>query len=324
MKEVDNSDTNNNETTNYKNNYSGINGRLTKCAKNIFSSYFVQNYILIIFTLLLIIYIALSVLYVIFKNKVWKAAFGEKESKSEVKKENDLDEKKLEGSSSTGRKTLSRSRIQIKKSIIDPHGMDSYEYSIAKEKENRKLLNMFISSLTKREIYLFSFINEGNISIIKIALLIFTLINYIATNTFFITEKNVHQVYLDHGKYNFGYQFKYIMASVILSSVFLYIGKYLCTIRGSSKDIYNSLELKIWILLGITAPLFIFYWIYVGSVTSVYINTNRHLLINIILTFIFASIFECLLAIISTILRYFGLKKEKSLLYKMSQIINYL
>lgn len=29
-----NSDTNNNEVTNYKNNYSGINERLTKCAKN--------------------------------------------------------------------------------------------------------------------------------------------------------------------------------------------------------------------------------------------------------------------------------------------------
>jgi hypothetical protein len=323
MKEVDNSDANNNnEATNYKNNYSGINGRLTKCAKNIFSSYFVQNYILIIFTLLLAIYIVLSVLYVIFKNKVWKATFGDRKPQSSAKSGSDLDEKEP-GSNSTGR-TLTRSRIQENKTNIDPHGMDSYEYDKAKEKDDRRLLSMFISSLTKREIYLFSFTNEGNISIIKKALLVFTLINYIATNTFFITEKNVHQIYLDHGKYNCGYQFKFIIASVILSSVFLYIAKYLCTIRKSSKDIYNSLELKIWILLGITIPLFIFYWIYVGSVTSVYINTNKHLLINIILTFVFASIFEFLLAIISASLRYFGLKKGKSLLYKISQIINYL
>ena len=324
MKEVDNSDANNNnEETNYKNNYSGINGKLTKCAKNIFSSYFVQNYILIIFTLLLVIYIVLSVLYVIFKNKVWKAAFGDKKSSSGEKKGSEIDDKVQGSSSNTGR-TLTRSTIQENKSIIDPHGMDSYEYTKAKEKDNRSLISMFVSSLFKREIVLFSFTNERNISIIKKLLLIFTLINYIATNTFFITEKNVHQIYLDHGKYNCGYQFKYIIASILLSSVFLYIAKYLCTIRKSSKDIYNSLELKIWILLGITAPLFIFYWIYIGSVTSVYINTNKHLLINIILTFIFASIFECLLALISASLRFFGLKKEKSLLYKMSQIINYL
>ena len=184
---------------------------------------------------------------------------------------------------------------------------------------------MFISSIIKREIFTFSFIKDLNIAIIKKALLIFAFINYFAVNTFFFNEKNIHQIYVDKGKYNSGYQFKYVILSVLLSSLFLYIAKYLSTTKGNySKEVANSLEFKIWILFGATIPLFIFYWVYIGGVTSVYINSNNHLFINIILTVVFCAIFECLLAAISASLRYFGLKNNKSILYDLSRIINHL
>ena len=80
------------------------------------------------------------------------------------KKGNDLHEK--ESDSINSGKALIRSILEGNKSFIGPHEMDSYEYAQANEKDNRKLLSMFISSLFKRESVIFSFINERNISII--------------------------------------------------------------------------------------------------------------------------------------------------------------
>ena len=63
----------------------------------------------------------------------------------------------------------------------------------------------------------------------------------------------------------------------------------------------------------------VFYWIYIGSFTTVYINTQKHLSINFILTFVFYSIYELILTLISCILRKISLsKKNLQKLYEIS------
>jgi len=332
----DDDNTNNNNNIVKYQEYSSINGKMAKCAKNIFSGYFIKNYILIIFTLLLIGYIAIFVFYLVSKDNIWSIAFCDdpKENKKEEMTEKVVREVKIKNSNDindieTNKNAGTSDRMTKKppKNIIEKlrKDIDEYKFEDAKEKDKRPLIKMFISSIIKREIFTFSFIKDLNIAIIKKALLIFAFINYFAVNTFFFNEKNIHQIYVDKGKYNSGYQFKYVILSVLLSSLFLYIAKYLSTTKGNySKEVANSLEFKIWILFGATIPLFIFYWVYIGGVTSVYINSNNHLFINIILTVVFYAIFECLLAAISASLRYFGLKNNKSILYDLSRIINHL
>ena len=41
------------------------------------------------------------------------------------------------------------------------------------------------------------------------------------TNALFFTESNMHQIYLDEGKYNFVYQSKFILFSAIASTIIL-------------------------------------------------------------------------------------------------------
>ena len=211
--------------------------------------------------------------------------------------------------------------VPVAHKINDP---DMFDY-IKALNDTRSFLSMFFSSLKKREIIIFSSTQDQNIDIIKKLLLIFTFINYFATNAFFFSEKNIHQIYLDKGVYNFGYQLKYIICAGLISSVFLYLAKCMCINKKeiTNKNI-NCLAKQLIVFIGVSTCFFIFYWLYIGSLTSIYINSKKHLLINIGITFIFCCVLECLLALISAALRYIAIKKAKSNLYSMSKIINLL
>ena len=305
--------------------YSGVNADYLKCTKNI-SIDFLKNYILILYTLLLIGYIAVCTIFILFKNKYIKKLslkneteqINEKPKASPPKPHKKVDLQVI-GNSKTS------SKSEFKKSIHkDPYAKpdtDLLEFEKSKEDE-RKFLQIFISSIKNREIVLFAFKEDKNISILKISLLIFALINYFGTNTFFFTEKNIHQIYLDKGNYNFGYQFKYIFAATILSFIFLSLAKFLITVHSNNPHHEISLmKIKFWILLCSSGIIFVFYWIYIGSITSTFVNAKTHLIINIILTFILTSILDCLLALISAGLRYFSIRKGNKKLYSISKII---
>ena len=113
---------------------------------------------------------------------------------------------------------------------------------------------------------------------------------------------------------------------IIISSFFLYIAKCFSTISKPCNETNsaNKLEKKIWILLGVSIGLFIFYWVYIGSLTSTYINASKHLLFNTLITFLFCCILDCVLALTSALLRKISLDKSKPTLYKISKTINFL
>ena len=181
---------------------------------------------------------------------------------------------------------------------------------------------MFLYSLKKREI-IFSFFNKINNSVIlKVILLILSFINYFAVNTFFFSEKNVHQIYLDKDVYNFSYQIKYIMFSLLISYVFLSIAKYF--INMGTKFCLISNKVQLFVSFIVSSIIFIFYWLYVGVVTSLYINIKKHLIINIILCFVFSIILEVLLSLIYAACRIISIKTNKEILFNISKKINYI
>lgn len=184
---------------------------------------------------------------------------------------------------------------------------------------------MLLSSLSKRLIIIFNLKYDKFTSLLKLLLLLFTLINYIVTNAFFFNEKNIHQIFIDKGKYNFGYQIKYIILSSLISSLFLSLAKCFSLVNKlfmSIQDIsiYSRNRL---IFLGSFIFIFIFYWIYLASLTSTYINAKLHLLINSIITFLFCCILDFFLALASVFLRRISIIKRSKILYNISRIINY-
>ena len=335
-------DSYNNYITDSDQEYSSSNSKVFKCIKNIGNDFF-ENYIIIIFTLLLIGYISIFIYFLLIQNKKLEKQVDPIENE-EIKEKPKPHKKKItifkEGFKSENNNLAynddgAYSKVPIKKPIRDDKRKNNVSnsdfdkdliiFKNAKD-DKRTFIELLISSLSKRVIIIFSLNFDKFTYVLKLILLLFTLINYIAINAFFFNEKNIHQIFIDKGKYNFAYQIKYIILASLISSLFLSLAKCFCLLNQlfmSIKDISNF-SMKRLIFLGSLIGLFTFYWIYLASLTSTYINSKMHLLINSIFTFLFCCILDCLLALTSIIFRIIGIKKENIILYNISRIINYI
>ena len=342
--------------------YSLTNIKALKCIKNVFTSEFIKNYILIIFSLLLISYLILVIKCLVsyskykktFKISIVKCNPPKNQENKENKEKTETKDKKEKKKEKSGKKEKSEKKkdkkIQKFQGKIMANSEDPFKKSLhngendekPKEKNERDLdnksletarehyknnknesfLQMFLYSLKKREI-IFSFLNKiDNSLILKIILLILSFINYFAVNTCFFSEKTVHQIYVDRNVYNFSYQFKYIMSSLLISYVFFAIAKYFYNFESKISIIPNKIQLLVSFI--VSSIIFIFYWMYIGAVTSLYININKHLIINIILCFIFSIILKALLSLIYAACRILAIKTNKEFLYNISKKINYI
>ena len=308
-----NSDKNIEQDNNQK--YSSFNAKILRCTKNIKVDFF-KNYILILFSLLLLVYISLSIICIILKKKHLKRIL-ERHQPIIITKVN---EKTQEGDDTS--KGIYQNDKGPKNKDLDLD-TDIIGYTKAQEKDKRSFIGFLISSF-KTRLIIFTCAKNKDMLIIKFLLLFYSISNYIVTNAFFFNEKNIHQIYLDEGEYNFKYQLKYIIFATLISAFFLFIAKFYITINKILKgpNQTNSLERNIYIFIAVSNCLLIFYWVYLGSLTSTYINSKRHLIINALLTFIFSSILDIMLSFISAILRKIALCKKKETLYNLSKIIN--
>ena len=315
-----------------------------KCINNI-SKNFKKNYILIIFTLLCAGYIACTIIYFVlyrqkYINTVDLATKNQKVfalsnsfrsgnlgnpprkinniSRNSVNKTLKIMDSNDIKSSKNCQKPQSNNKVDIKKCVTLPSDysnsiytdLDTVDYNIALDKDKRNFFRIFLSISKKRQIFIYSFIKDHNILVLKVSLLILCLINYFMINVFFFNGKVIHKIYIDKGKYNFRYQIKYITLSALISCVFLYIVKFIFIFEKSPKlliEVIKCIDASLIIII----LLFIFYWVYIGSFCSVFINTQKHLIINFALTFVTCIIYEFILTLISCVIRIIALKKKK-------------
>ena len=187
-KDTENSDTDSNEDKYNTQKYSYTNIKAFKCIKNMFSSEFVKNYILIIFTLLLISYLVLIIKCLIsykkFKNDYKDSIIkcNPPKSKDDVQSEEKLEKKTEEKEKKKEKKKKKKDKIQkIKSDNVVIDSKDSLKKTNLNEKKskentdndtksleeakNESFLEMFLYSLKKREI-IFSVFNKINNSVI--------------------------------------------------------------------------------------------------------------------------------------------------------------
>ena len=196
--------------------------------------------------------------------------------------------------------------------------LDLVDYDTAINSDKRKFWEIFISISQKRQIFIFCFIKDHNILVLKINLFIFCLINYFIVNLFFFNNNVIHKIYIDKAKYNFGYQIKFILLASLISCIFFYIAKFIFTFQRSPKQLVQVIKCIDFSLI-ILILLFIFYWIYIGSFCSVFIKTQKHLIANFFITIIVCSIYELIFTIISCVMRKISLEKKKPKVYFVSQ-----
>ena len=303
--------------------YSNHNFKSLKCINNI-SSEFAKNYLLIILTVLLFIYLVLGSVF-IKCDKPKKSQNKEIKINTEEKYNNKNESESRSGAKSIDKKNIrdifsSNGHLDTEESDrVNRNDLESMKYMSSLQNDNRTFIGMFFGLLTRNE-YILSCFNKKKFGVIfKILRLNFVLMNCIIINTFFISEKNIHKIYLDKNKYNFSYQFKFIILSFAIIFCLLSI---IYFIYFKLKKCKISLTKYFYVLSSI---FFILFWIYIGAVTSLYINAKRHLLINIAICLLIGFIFEILMTLISTCLRYIAITKRNETLLKISKnVIFYL
>jgi hypothetical protein len=179
------------------------------------------------------------------------------------------------------------------------------DISDIKEIKKKSFYQIFIYIIKERILIVQCFYRKNKNLYLNIMLLIFSIINFIGINSFFFSEKNIHQIYLDKNGYNFIYQFKYIF----LSSFICYIINIIISVKKILDKINNRTTYII--LFSLLSIILLFYWFYVGAITSLFISIKRHLLINTIISLLFEICLEVILIVILTTIKYFRIKKRK-------------
>ena len=150
----------------------------------------------------------------------------------------------------------------------------------------------------------------------------------------------MHKIYMDFGKYNYLNQILQMFYSTIISAAINLILKLIslsgknillikkqpnikCAIK-KSKNIESCEKVKIIIFYILSFCLLLFFWYFIGCFCAVYINTQKILIYECLITFGSSMIYPFLYSLLATIFRLRALRpKSKKLewMYKISLII---
>ena len=160
-------------------------------------------------------------------------------------------------------------------------------------------------------------------------------------NALFFTESNIHQIYEDEGKFNFGYQIDYIIYSMIISEVVMRLmlqflvltDKDILQVKlqltknmaiNMKKEKLKYIKIKFIIFFVLNFILLILFWYYLTCFNAVYYNTQVYLIENTFISFAFSLFYPFIINIVPTVIRMCSIhseKKDKECFYKTSQII---
>jgi len=219
--------------------------------------------------------------------------------------------------------------------------LNSLIYEKALIIDKRTYFQYYISLLKQKHLLIFTFYtyDDYNSKIIKIFLFFFSFALYYTITALFFNYKTMHKLYEDQGVFNFLFQLPQIIYSSLISSVINTIIKALSlsqknivdlkkeehnNIRKKSIDILNCLKLKFILFYILSFIFLLFFWYYLSCFCAVYINTQKCLIENTLISFLLSLIYPIFLYLLPAFFRIPSLKsknKKKKCLYNFSQII---
>ena len=231
--------------------------------------------------------------------------------------------------------------IQISKNCID-YEINTFSFENAKKNDNRTYFQYYISLIKLKQKIIFSFFlkNDYNSNIIKICLFFFSFSLYLFVNALFFNDTLMHRIYQNNGNYDIVYNIPPIIFSILICSVIdLIIKRIILTQRDIlgikyEKNKYNIkpkaiIVIKCIIIKNIcffliSIIILILFWYYLSCFCAVYKNTQKHLIVNSLMSFIISMLYPFIICLIPGIFRIPSLKGSGECLYKISKIIQIL
>ena len=173
----------------------------------------------------------------------------------------------------------------------------------------------------------------------KIDLFFINFIIYYTINALFFNDDTMHKIYEDKGSFNILYQLPQILYSSLISNILSNLLNKLALSeeniiefkKDKSKiDLHTRLsklnkQLSIkFILYFITSIIFLlFFWYYLSMFGAIYINTQKHLLKDTLISFGLSLLYPFLIYLLPGLFRIPALsnpKKDRSCFYKIDQL----
>ena len=243
-------------------------------------------------------------------------------------------------------KFISKNKFKKNKTFILNHkrNLDNFDkdltddklnklpYEQAVEKDKRSFSNYYLSEIKNSQSFIFTFlISDENNKFIKIILFIFNISMYFCFNTLFFSDDSISHIYSNSGSYDYIYFIPKSIISTLISGIINIFFKFLALNNSkklkvslnSYKKYFKTSQIKLGIFFLMQFLFLLFFWYFTSSFCAVYVNTQKHLFKNCIISFLFSMIFPFFYVIIITILRLVGIRKKNKILYNISKFLSF-
>ena len=226
--------------------------------------------------------------------------------------------------------------------VIKDEDLNSANFEIAKEKDQRGFLSYYWSLIKLKQLCIFTFYtsNDNNLRFAKISLFILFISFYFAFTALFFNDSIMRAIYIYKGNTDAAVH----VPNIILSSLSCIIMSFIVRLvslseRDISKIKYENnhetrraliektkriMKIKLAILFFVSGLLIALCWYYVSAFCAVFKNSQGHYFINVLVAFIICNIWPFVTSLIAPIFRLQGLKNNSPCMYKASQIIAYI
>ena len=232
------------------------------------------------------------------------------------------------------------------KSLLRDDELNSLIYIEALKLDKRNYIEYYISLIKKKNIIIFTFFlfNDYNLITIKLILFLLSLSLYFVINGLFFSDKTMHKIFIDKGKYNLIFEIPQIIYSSIITFIINTILKQLSLsetmlinfkneekqendneLKKKAENKEKCIKQKFCAYFILSLLLMSFYWYYISCFCAVYENTQIIFIKNIFISFGLSMIYPLGLSLLPGIFRIMALrarKKDKTMLYKISLILS--
>ena len=209
--------------------------------------------------------------------------------------------------------------------------LNNLSYEMALKYVKREFCDYYSSLIRTKQIVFFSFCDfkDYNSGITKKFIFFLSFALHYTISALFFTDKVMHQIYEDGGKYNIIFQFPYITYSAIISTVVLRIilvtlvltEKSILEVKNQTmrilaidkkKSVLKCVIIKFIIFSVLNLILLVAFWYYLTCFNALYANTQVDLIINSVISFGLSCLYPFLINIIPAVFRMDSLSSNKN------------
>ena len=238
-----------------------------------------------------------------------------------MNKNNKTSRKKISVLTRSNKEDKNKAYKDFIKSTND-YELNNLSFEMALLYDKRSFCEYYFSLIRTKQLVFFSFcdFNDYNSGIIKKFIFFLSFALHYTVNALFFTDKTMHQIYQDEGKYNIIYQLPFCTYSAIISTIILRIilstlvltEKNVLEVKSQKsknsailkkKKVLKCIIIKYAIFSILNLMLLITFWYYLTCFNALYENTQINLIINSVISFTISSIYPFLINIVPAFFR---------------------